>query len=560
MKNKSMKRFSISPLSLALFASFPALAQIAPDAGQTSRELQRLPVPAVPKAAAPLRIEGGAAPAGAAADGTRFAVKSIHVADSSVFAAAELEALVADLAGGEHTLAELDAGAARITAWYRDHGYAVARAYLPAQDIKDGAVTIRVLEGRIGALRVTNQSRVSDAQVNDYLGATKGGEVLQAGPVDRALLLLGDTPGVGAARATLTPGASVGTADLVVDVDPAAPYTASVELDNYGNRYTGEHRLGGALALNSPLSLGDQVSLRVLASDLNLRYARLAYQVPVGASGLRLGVAYADTRYKLGKEFTALEGHGSAKSSSLFAVFPFVRSSEQNLSGTLTWEKKTLSDVTNVPVSVIDKRVDLLNFGLAGNRQDALGGGGTTMLDLSLVAGRLQMDAASLATDLTTAQSHGSFTRFTYTLSRLQRLTDTETLSLLFTGQEANKNLNSSEKFSLGGANGVRAFPQGEGSGDQGWMTNLELRHAYSANLQAIAFYDSGSVTINRNAFAAGVNSRSISGAGVGASAKLAGAQFKAYLAWRTGGGQPQSEPATVNRSPRLWLQVSLPF
>jgi len=76
-------------------------------------------------------------------------VKAIRVSGSSVFTASELEALLADLTGGEHSLAELMEGAARITAYYRERGYVVVRAYLPPQEIRDGAVSINVLEGRL---------------------------------------------------------------------------------------------------------------------------------------------------------------------------------------------------------------------------------------------------------------------------------------------------------------------------------------------------------------------------------------------------------------------------
>jgi hemolysin activation/secretion protein len=51
------------------------------------------------------------------------------------------------------------------------------------------------------------------------------------------------------------------------------------------------------------------------------------------------------------------------------------------------------------------------------------------------------------------------------------------TLYASFSGQRASKNLDSSEEFFLGGPNGVRAYPQGEGAGDEGWLSRLELRH-----------------------------------------------------------------------------------
>ena len=560
-KMAAMRPF-ISILTLTLIVSLSAYAApVPPDAGQTIRELQKQPELNPPKAIAPLRIEGEGAAQGAASDDVRIAVKAIHVSGSSVFMAGELEALVADLAGGERSLAELDAGAARITAYYRERGYVVARAYLPAQEIVDGVVTINVLEGLVGQQRLNNQSRLSDERANGYLLGIKSGDVLQAKPVDRALLLLNDTPGIGGARATLQPGASVGTSDLVIELDPSTPYTANVELDNYGNRYTGENRLGAALAFNSPLQMGDQLTLRALTSDQDMTYARIAYQLPLGGSGLCAGAAYSDTHYKLGQEFATLLAHGSATSSSLYAVYPFVRSQASNLSGTLTWEDKKLSDQTDAPITVIDKRVKLASLGLAGNYQDALGGGGYTSFDLSLVSGHLSMDAASLATDIATAKGNGAFMRIVSNLNRLQRLTDTNTLFIALSSQLADKNLNSSEKFSLGGANGVRAYPQGEGSGDGGWLVNLELRHSFVQTVQGVMFYDAGSVGINHNPFVVGAaNTRNIAGAGVGMNANIASVQIKTNLAWRTSGGVPTSEPVTLNRNPRLWLQASKQF
>jgi hemolysin activation/secretion protein len=557
-----MNPFRRCTLTITLaIASLSVHAQsVAPDAGQVSRELQKQPDLNPPKTITPLRPDADAAPKGLASQDARIAVKAIQVSGNSIYPASELQALVADLVGGEFTLAELDRGAARITAYYRERGYVVARAYLPEQEIKNGVVVIKVLEGIVGQQRIHNQALLSDQRASGYLSG-KSGDVLQSKPVDRTLLLLADTPGVGGARAILQPGASVGTSDLLIELIPSAPYTANLELDNYGNRYTGEYRLGAALVLNSPLKIGDQLSLRTLISDRNLTYARIAYQLPVGGDGWRVGAAYSDLRYRLGHEFAALQARGSAINSSLFAVYPFIRSLTTNLSGSVTWEHKQLDDRTGAPTTVADKRVRLANVGLAGSHQDTLGGAGVTAFDLSLVTGKLGMDAISLAADSLSARSNGSFTRLAYSVSRLQRLSDTDTLlSLAFSGQQASKNLNSSEKFILGGAHGVRAYPQGEGNGDEGWLANLELRHQFAQSLQGVLFYDAGSVHINRNPFAAGAPTRKLSGSGIGANANVAGMQIKAYLAWRTRGGQPTSEPATRDRNPRLWVQASTQF
>ena len=535
-------------------------APVPPDAGQVTRELQK-PTLVAPQAPLKLRVDENATNKNARSD-VRFMVKAIRISGNSVIAESELEALVADLLGAEHSLAELDAGAARITAYYRARDYVVARAYLPAQEIKDGVVNIAVIEGRIDKQRLNNQSRLSDARANEYLSHVREGAPVAAAPVDRALLLMSDTPGVGGARATLQPGASVGTSDLVVGLEPGAPYSGSVELDNYGNRYTGEYRLGGNFKLNSPLGIGDQLTLRALVSDQNLSYGRLAYQVPIGGDGLRLGAAYSDTHYRLGKDFAILKAHGTATSSSVFAIYPFVRSQLSNLSGTFTWEEKKLNDVVDATATVTGKRVQLANLGLTGNNRDTLGGGGISAVDLSLATGRLDIDSPSaLFIDSLSARTNGAYARLAYNASRLQRLTSDNVFYASLSGQAADKNLDSSEKFSLGGASGVRAYPQGEAIGDEGTLVNLELRHNFTETIQGLVFYDTGSITINRKPFGPPANnSRTLSGAGIGANTTMATIQIKVYVAWRTHGGQSTSEPASVNRNPRSWLQASMPF
>ena len=144
----------------------------------------------------------------------------------------------------------------------------------------------------------------------------------------------------------------------------------------------------------------------------------------------------------------------------------------------------------------------------------------------------------------------------------LQCLTpDAMQLAVSVNGQQANKNLDSSEKFSLGGVNGVRAYPQGEATGDEGYKATIELRRTLTTNLQGTLFYDYGSIRVNKNPFGpAAPNNRSLAGAGFGVIADLAAVQLRASVAWRTKGGAPTSIPASAERRPTLWLQASVPF
>ena len=476
VSNPSRIAFLAALTVLMTAPSYTALAQSAPDAGQALRDVRRQDM-SLPKKSVPLVVDGAADEAGEEESSIQIPVSQIVITGNTVYPAQRLHTLVQDLEGGTHTLADLNAGARRITDFYKQHGYLVARAYIPAQEIEDGRLTIAVLEGNLDSYRLQNNSRLPDDRAARYVANQIGeGDIMRSEPIDRSLLLLADTPGVGGARADLRPGQSVGTSELVVNLDAAEPYTGYLAFNNFGNRYTGEYQLDGGVSMNSPLNIGDQLSLRLLASNESLYYGRIAYQVPVGYDGLRVGAAYAVTSYELAKEFESLDAHGTAKSASVYAIYPFLRSLTSNVYGTFTLEDKRLKDRTGTPYSASDKSVQLARLGFSGNHQDDVLGGGITTGEISLVAGDLDLDSASLVIDDATAQTDGTFGRLTYDVSRLQRITDTNFAFARLSGQAATKNLNSSEEISLGGVNGVRAYPLGEGDGDEGWVANLELR------------------------------------------------------------------------------------
>ena len=112
----------------------------------------------------------------------------------------------------------------------------------------------------------------------------------------------------------------------------------------------------------------------------------------------------------------------------------------------------------------------------------------------------------------------------------------------------------------LGGVGGVRAYPGGEAYGDQGYVLNLELRHNLPAfttiagQLQLVGFADTGTVKLNRHAWSAGENRRTLSGAGVGLSWTGANALIvKAYYAHKLGNAKATSAPDSAGR---FWLQA----
>lgn len=539
----------------ASLITLSAAAATAPDAGQTQQGIDQAPLQLPERQRLELNLPD--APADPAAEaGPRLQVNGFILDGNQALSDEVLLTQLADLSGRELTVGQLQGAANRITRLYRESGYPLARAYLPAQEIEGGMLKIAVLEGRYGEIQVKDQATLRGSALAP-LAALQAGDAVQGKSLERSLLLLQDTPGV-EVKSTLRPGTSTGTTDLLVDVQRAPLVSGSVDADNYGNRFVGEYRLGGTLNLNNPLGFGDRLTLRAMGSEEDQRYGRIAYQLPVGPWATQVGVAYSDMDYQLGKDFEDLDAHGNARIASVFALQPLVRSRDFSLYGQLQFDDKRLKDDIDLFDQKSDKRARVTILSLTGNSRDTLLGGGVNSFALAWSQGSLNIDGApAKRVDDLTAGTRGQFHKLNPSLVRLQRLSDRFSLYTQLQGQWADGNLDSSEKLYLGGAYGVRAYPQGEASGDQGWLANVELRYALNEAWQLSTFVDHGQVRLNKNTWADEDNHRSLSGAGVGARWAAHGWQISTVAAWRLGNADGESD---VSRTPRVWAQVVRAF
>ena len=545
-----------------LAASQGVFAQPAINPGSGFQIQQIPPAPVLQKAIPEIRIEQKGAPAIPGADGLRFPVRSLRVTGQTLYTEAELIAITGFVPGGDLTLADLRGMASKIANHYHRNGYFVAQAYLPAQDIKDGSVTVNVLEGRYGNVTLRNQTNLSDGVANGLLRGLNSGDTIAIGPLEERLLLLSDLPGVNV-RSSLVPGAAVGTSDLLVDVTPGQRVTGNVEADNGGSRYTGEYRIGGTVNINNPFGLGDQASFRGLTSGHGLTYGRASYEAQFGKA--RIGVAYAALEYHLGKEFAPLQAHGTAQIASIFANYPFIRSRNTNLYGLVGFDVRDYEDKidSTVPQTVTNKTANVLMLGLYGNHRDGLGAGGVSTFSLTWSAGDLDIRTpAALATDAATAQTNGNYGKIAFSAARLQNVSDNFSLYGAINGQFASKNLDIAEKMGLGGPYAVRAYPVGEGYGDEGFVVNLEARlrlakfsQSVPGEVHLVGFVDAGSVTLNKNPWPAvtGPNHRSLSGAGIGLTwAEFNNFSLSAYYAFKLSNSDATSAP---DKNGRLWIR-----
>ncbi len=550
----------LTPVAAAILLAAATLAQAQvqppqlPDAGRLLQEN-----------AAPLLREPSAAPAATitlppsaqktASGGTTVRLSAIRISGNTLFTEKQLLAVLGDFRTQSFDLAGLETLAQSLSIFYQAAGYPFARAYLPAQSITEGMLQIGIVEGRYGEVTAEGDPQFT-RRAQDFLSPLKSGEVIQNRSLERATLLLNDQPGSKTVP-MIRPGSETGTGDLIADVQRYQPYSGDLGIDNYGNRYTGRYRGRLNLNANSPFMLGDQVTLQSLYTNEGMWFGSLGYHLPLNANGLRGRIGYTHSYYALGSDFSSLQASGTADILSGGLSYALLRSQQANLSLSAGIDHKRLRDVQGTAGTGSEKRSDVLPLSLSFDIRDRLGRAGLTYGTLTWSLGRLSLDNALAVTDQASARSAGNFGKVNLDVARIQSLTERIDLYGRFAAQYAAQNLDSSEKFGLGGANGVRAYPSGEGYGDEGWLAQSELRYAMGASVP-FAFFDAGSVKVNHRPWAAVDNRRSIAGGGLGLRYARGPWSASMSLAWRTQGEAARSDKRAD--SPTLWASLQYRF
>lgn len=540
-------------------------AQHLPDAGSVRQQIEQQRYAPLPDAGSPQFVPP---PPMESIGGVNVTVSSFRFEGNTLLTYRQLAAAVDGFVGHPIDFAGLQNAAIAVATAYRNAGY-VVRAYLPKQEIADGQVTIQIVEARLGAVRVEGEpTRISSARLQRIIeSAQSRGDLLNADALDRGLLLINDLPGVNA-TGSLAAGAAPSETDLVLNAMDGPLVSGNISLDNVGSRFTGEVRAVAGASLNDRLGLGDRADALLLHSE-GSDYGRVSYSLPVTASGLRVGANASRLNYSIvTREFEALDAHGSSNSFGLDAAYPLIRARLRNLyvgfnGGYSSFDNKSAG------ITTTDYSVASATLSLYGNLFDQYRGGGVNTASVSITMGDVDLDGSpnELADALTT-QTAGSFHRFNLSLSRLQVITERVSLFANVSAQVAGKNMDSSQKMYLGGAQGVRAYPQDEAGGSDGLLFTLEARTRVTDSINATGFVDWGQVRVNHDndiVGAASPNIVSLKGVGVSASWVASfGLNVQATYARRLGSNpnptlSGDDQDGTLVRN-RIWLQASMPF
>lgn len=561
MKNKTLAIYwhkALVIFSLTTLSSVSAAEQLVPDAGILQQQVE----PMLPELPSSSDTGIKKQTTSGISDSTPFYVESIVFRGNTKVDTETLKTIVHDLEGREITLTELQAKVYEISDYYHNQGYPFARAFIPQQEIDKNEVIIEIVEAKYGALLLNNSSRICDDLINSTFSALKPGSDIEQSTLDRSILLLNDLPGT-SINTTIQPGKSVSTSDFVIDATKTENFIGRAALDSYGNKFINRARASANLNFLNLAKHGDVLGVNLLTTGSRMRYGQLMYDIIVNGYGTHLGASYSGMRYELGDSAKALGANGRAKEGSLWAKHPFIRSKAYNLYGQLQYSHNDLEDRVDINSSRNDRTVQDVTLSLSGDSRDRWLLGGVTSWRVAFTQGDVDFDNVTAANvNRSTVDTEGSFSKWSFNINRLQRLTNKTNLWASLTAQKANDNLDSAQKMVFGGPFSVRAYDNGAVSGDNGYLLSVELRHQLSqrhGSWQLVGFADIGRVEVNEDKWAGltGKNKDTLSGVGVGLNWQHKNYTASAQIATSVGSSSELTEGADKSVA---WVNFSINF
>lgn len=364
------------------------------------------------------------------------------------------------------TVGMIETVADTITRYYREHGFILAKAYIPKQEVRDGIVTLTVLLGELGEVEIHNNKRYSSKTIQNIFKEDLAKPITND-HIEEKLYLVNDLPGL-SVQGYFEPGSQVGDSKLNVNVTQEQWYDANLRLDNHGSDRSGKDRAFAQFLLHNPLTVGDELEVGVLESFLpqNSTYGSLNYSLPLFSPRLKWLVGGSTNDFVLGS--------GNPKASSV--------NSSQNISGqsrdidtafTYQFKRSRVSNYSaGLKVSQIKSEMQI------GNLNSGFLNSTVRNIDLSFDFDSLNEKARVLHQgSIVLVSSHflsGGFegqNRSPYILnfdySRLSFITVPFTnsesrLVMRLSGQYAGTSLGSINQYSLGGPTRTRGFTVNE--------------------------------------------------------------------------------------------------
>ena len=500
------------------------------------------------------KIENAAPVAESVETDTRFTLAGITVehGDMKLSDKAMTKGLK-EYIGREIGKEELNKAVGFVTAYARKHGYPAAAAYIPNQTAVNRKLTINIEPGRYGKIKLDNESGLRSQIAKGIINGLKEGDIIKKRSLETALYNLRDLFGV-EAIGILSPGDKPGTSNLTVRMVDGKKNSLILYAENYGNQSAGRYRYGLQEILHNSFDTGEKINLGFLVSNQRQHNYNINYEMPIGHSAAKAGIGFSRSDYEPGNVFRTFGAKGRASTYSLYGRTPIWNTFASSFFVTYGYNYRDITDELTRYNFSWKKHSHAFNVGAEGvlrGKTDKIS------YNVNITTGTLTPTSAAAELIADAGGTKGHFTKGTFDLVGVHEFGKGFDVMMKLSGQKSANNLDSSEHIYLGGAHGVRAYPQGEASGDEGIIGSAEFRyHTPLKGLTLSIYYDAGHVRIGKSG---GEGNMTLKGWGLGLAYTRPGDLFaRLDYASRIGSDELMSQDAKSRR--RIWFMIGKIF
>jgi hemolysin activation/secretion protein len=401
-------------------------------------------------------------------------INSVKFKGNTVISSRTLKKTLKEFMGKELSMKEIYEMCQAVQTKYSERGYFLARAYVPPQEINDYALTIEVIEGKLGKVSVIGNKHYKEKFIAKYFAKYEG-KPINYDQVLRALLLLDENSDLDVG-AVFKKGTDFGTADLIVRVTDNRPLHFMIDHNNYGSDHTSHHRTGARFDWGNLILNGDMLTLvEVVGSPIpSLDFTSAIYHIPINTYGSSFDLSYLFANFKTSKvdhiEYTGRSHIGTARFTQALH-----RTRKLNTDFFTTFDYKQIQNYGGGVESSYDK----LRVLTGGAQIDYIDGWkGRNLFLVSGGWGIPSLLGGSGVHSRSDSRVHGGgrFIKLNGGWKRLQKL-PLECFLLLNTQMQYSfDKLPLPEQIYIGGVDTVRGYQLAAGVGDHGIYANIELR------------------------------------------------------------------------------------
>lgn len=410
---------------------------------------------------------------------SEFRLNKVEISGNTAFKTEKLLDLMKDKIGKIVSLGDIRTITQEVTRFYRQKGYILSQAILPPQDVENGTVQIKVIEGYISEVIFEGDTNDLEDFLAHTADAIKKSRPLHIKDLESHLLRLKDLPHL-LVTSTMRPGRHVKYSSTLIVTLKKRYWEGSVSGNNYGNNQVGPIQFTGSLSIPSPLSATHKINISGSKSyaPKELRLIQTGYTLPLGVSGTKLTLDAMISRSQPNNQtfVSNLQVYGSEDRVGVSAAVPVMRGRYHNLFSNLGFTSRNVTSTSTTAVNNTKDRIRKLSLGFVLDFSDFLKG--VNIFKIEGVKG-VPVFGTTTKTDGKKSRKQGDprFSLVNFFVSRDQSLLGPFSLYAMVNGQVTFNPLLSSERFRGGGMPYNKAYPNSAVTGDSGTEAKVELRY-----------------------------------------------------------------------------------